>query len=156
MDLTVSAALTRLKTAMDTLKAINDSTVRLDEAQSRLKLVELMSPLADIRMDLTNIQQAMTDKDCQIAQLKEQLSVKQELQFEPPYYWLSNGATKEGPFCQVCYDKNQELIRLQGGGKAYRLGYWECKACKNSYKDDSYEVESVHRRYASSSRLRNF
>ena len=51
-------------------------------------------------------------------------------------YWLIDGTDKDGPFCQHCYDKGHELIRLQGNGQ----GYWQCKACKNDYRDSTHRV----------------
>ena len=71
---------------------------------------------------MTEIQQNLLEKDAAIRQLKDQLELKAKLQWESPYYWLADGSKKDGPFCQHCYDKNRELIRLQGNGE----GSWQC------------------------------
>jgi len=61
------------------------------------------------------------------------------MNWESPYYWKIEEGNKEGPFCQQCYDKNGELMRLQGNGR----GYWECKTCKNNFQDSTYKPPSI-------------
>jgi len=145
MDLTaVSTLLGSIKTATEIAKLIKDSDVSLEKAETKLKLAELISALADAKIKVTEVQQALLDQDAKVRGLQEQLRLKQKLQWEKPYYWLIDGANKDGPFCQHCYDKGQELIRLQGNGE----GYWECKACKNNYTDSTHRgflPEVVHR-----------
>ncbi|MDP3331342.1 MAG: hypothetical protein Q8S55_05005 [Methylococcaceae bacterium] len=135
MDLTsISTALSSLKTATEIAKLIKDSDLSLEKAETKLKLAELISALADAKIEVTDIQQTLVEKDSQIQELQEKIVIKQKLQWANPYYWLVDGENKDGPYCQHCYDKNKELIRLQGNGE----GYWECKACKNNYTDSSY------------------
>lgn len=135
MDLTsISTALSSIKTAAEIAKLIKDSDLSLEKAETKLKLAELISALADAKIEVTDIQQNLVEKDGKIRELEEKLSVKQKLKWEKPYYWLVEHESKDGPYCQHCYDKNKELIRLQGNGE----GYWECKVCKNNYTDSSY------------------
>lgn len=135
MDLTsVSTLLGSIKTATEIAKLIKDSDVSLEKAETKLKLAELISALADAKIEVTEVQQALLDKDAEVRGLQEQLRLKAQLQWEKPYYWLRDGETKDGPYCQHCYDKSHELIRLQGNGE----GYWECKACKNNYTDSTH------------------
>jgi len=137
MDLTsVSTILGSIKTATEIAKLIKASDLSLEKAETKLKLADLISTLADAKIEVTDIQQALIEKDHQILELKDKLSIKQKLQWSKPYYWLVDGENKDGPYCQHCYDKFKELIRLQGIGE----GYWECKACKNGYTDDTHEV----------------
>lgn len=137
MDLTsISTVLTSIKTATEIAKLIKDSDVTLEKAESKLKLAELISALADAKIQITDVQQTLLEKDAEVRALLEQIETKQKLRWEKPYYWLSAGETKEGPFCQHCYDKNHELIRLQGGDE----GYWECKVCKNGFTDSRYDA----------------
>lgn len=139
MDLTsISTVLSSLKTATEIAKLIKDSDISLEKAESKLKLAELISALADAKIEVTEVQQVLLEKDAEVRELKTQLEVKTKLQWESPYYWLIENSKKDGPFCQHCYDKNRELIRLQGNG-----GYWECKACKSSYTDSNYDASPV-------------
>jgi len=136
MDLTtISTALSSLKTATEIAKLIKNSDNSLEQAESKLKLADLISALADAKIQMTEIQQVLLEKDDEIKALNQKLNTKEKLQWEQPYYWRIDGNQKEGPFCQQCYDKNHELIRLQGSNN----GYWECKTCKNFYKDKNYD-----------------
>jgi hypothetical protein len=132
----ISTILSSIKTAIDIAKAIKESDVSLEKAEFKLKLAELISALADAKIQVTEVQQALSEKDAEILVLNEKLSIKKRLKWEQPYYWLVEDGEKDGPFCQNCYDKKKELIRLQGNGE----GYWECKACKNSYRDSKFKT----------------
>lgn len=68
-------------------------------------------------------------------QLRERLSARENMQWDPPYYWRVNNGEQEGPYCQHCLDTEDKTIRLQTSGN----GYWECYACKNGYKDKTYK-----------------
>jgi hypothetical protein len=65
--------------------------------------------------------------------------VAQNIHFERGVYWLrklsGNGtdeaAPREGPFCQVCYDRDHKLVRLQHLNSPQ--GGWYCGACRNQF-----------------------
>jgi hypothetical protein len=138
---TISTLLTSLKTATDIARFIKDGDLSLEKAETKLKLAELISALADAKIEVTEVQQMLQDKDAELRELQEKLETKEQLRWEEPYYWRLLGATKDGPYCQHCYDTDRRLIRLQGNGE----GYWECKACKNSFLDSQYRASShVH------------
>jgi len=74
--------------------------------------------------------------------LKEQLKqaefdsdVTSSMSFDKGIYWLrkltDDGTGRDGPFCQVCFDRDRKLIRLQ------RLNGpqtgWCCGACRNHF-----------------------
>jgi ribosomal protein L37AE/L43A len=142
MDITaISAALTSIKTAADLAKLIKDTDSSLERAESKLKLAELMSALADAKLEVVEIQQLVSEKDARIRSLEEQVALKERLQWESPYYWLVNGSSKEGPFCQQCFDTDGKQVRLQGNGS----GWWKCAACKNTYTDKDYKEPEMPR-----------
>ena len=78
-----------------------------------------------------NIKDKLREKDDLIRDLKKQLSLKGEMIFEAPVYWRKTDDGKDGPYCQVCYDKDNKYIRVQ----KYSDNWWECKCCKNKYTD---------------------
>ena len=132
---TISTLLGSVKTATEIAKLLKDSDLSLEKAESKLKLAELISLLADAKIELSQIQSLLIEKDKEIENLKKQLNVNNNVTWDPPYYWVQNGGTKEGPYCQNCYDSENKLIRLQGNGE----GYWDCKKCGNGYKDKNYK-----------------
>lgn len=139
MDMaSISAALVSIKTATDIAKLIKDSDVSLEKAESKLKLAELISTLADAKIQIADVQQFLIEKDAELRAVREQLAVKGNIQWESPYYWLCDDGKKDGPFCQSCYDKDHTLIRLQERAK----GHWQCKVCKNDYTDSNYHPQT--------------
>jgi len=69
----------------------------------------------------------------------DKLNLKENLFYEKPYYWKKiTEQEKEGPYCQLCYDKDQKLIRLQDWGN----GEWNCQSCKTHVTDSNYTPEN--------------
>jgi 2C-methyl-D-erythritol 2,4-cyclodiphosphate synthase len=101
----VSAAITSLKVATDIAKFFKDTDVSFEKAETKLKLAELISALADAKMQFAEIRQVLIDKDAELRAVKGQLDVKEKLKWESPYYWIIDGDNKDGPYCQCCYDK---------------------------------------------------
>lgn len=72
--------------------------------------------------------------------LKQQIKIKEELVFEDNVYWMNSGDKKKGPFCKVCYEKENKMITLDigsfGFGAPRNLNYFQyhCLVCKNYFK----------------------
>lgn len=130
----IASILGSVKTATEIAKLLKDSDLSLEKAEMKLKLAELISALADAKIEMAEIQSLLMEKDDRIKTLQEEKKTRSNLTYEAPYYWSINRDSKEGPFCQQCFDKNEKLIRLQGYGN----GYWDCKVCGNNYKDSSF------------------
>lgn len=96
--------------------------------------IEAQEKIMELREGALSLQEENISLREKIKELESELNKKKEVIWESPYYWTLDGQSRVGPFCQQCYDKNKELIRLQGDSE----GYWECKTCKNTYLDDSY------------------
>jgi hypothetical protein len=98
----------------------------------------------DAQRKILDLQQEQIEADGEIlrlreenARLKHQAELKQKLKYEAPYYVAIDGDTRDGPFCQHCYDVNERLVRLQPWGGA---GAWHCLGCQNSVYDRDYRV----------------
>jgi len=133
----ISLALNSLKIATDTAVFLRNSGLSLKEAEHKLKLADLIGTLADAKIQFSEIQQLIFDKDKQIKELEDALEIKGKLKWAAPVYYLIEGDSKEGPFCPQCKDNNQKLIRLQGSGN----GFWVCKTCKNTFTEERYKRE---------------
>lgn len=142
-DLTsISAILGSIKTAADIAKLIKDSGTSLEEAEIKLKIAELIGALADAKIEVAGIQTEILKKDEVIKELNDKLNLKESVIWEKPYYWTGEGDKRDGPFCQRCYDDNQKLMRLQGGG----TNFWRCSVCSSSYADNNYRRPTQPRR----------
>ncbi|MET4000492.1 hypothetical protein [Marinobacterium sp. MBR-109] len=136
MDIaSISSALGSIKTATEIAKLIKNSDLSLQDAELKLKLADLVSSLADAKMEIAEIQTELIKKQEEISELESRLKLKEQVNWEEPYYWLGAASNKNGPYCQKCFDGDHKLIRLQGNGE----GYWECKVCKSTYTDSSYD-----------------
>ena len=131
---TISTILGSVKTATEIAKLLKNSDLSFEKAEMKLKLAELISALADAKMEVSVIQELILQKDLEIRQLQEKIDTQEKMTFEKPYYWKINGAEKEGPFCQHCYDKDGKIVQLQDGEN----GCWNCTICKNIYLDKNY------------------
>ncbi|EIF8949803.1 hypothetical protein LF048_003482 [Vibrio cholerae] len=131
----ISAALGSLKTAHELAKIIKTSSDSLEKAEVKFQLAELISALAEAKMELAEIQSTIIQKDDQIKELQCQLSEREKLEYEAPYYWRIDGDKKDGPFCQKCRDVDNLLVRLQ---TTRVCGCWNCKSCGKDYMDSDY------------------
>ncbi len=136
MDITsFSAALAGIKSATEIAKIIKDSGASLEKAEVKLQLADLISALADAKIEMANIREVISEKEAEINELRKELEIKGNVSWEEPYYFLNVKDKKEGPFCQRCYDSDSKLIRLQGDGE----GWWQCKKCDSSFTDKNYD-----------------
>ncbi|NAW88783.1 hypothetical protein [Photobacterium halotolerans] len=142
---TISAAITSLKNATDIAKLIKDSGTTLEKAEIKMKLAELISALADAKLEVSDLKELLVSKDEEIRKLQESQDMKKHMVWEKPYYWNMQSGEKDGPFCQQCFNSDNKLIRLQ----TFSEGHWKCLACKNSFFEDDYRPPRVVRRVMS-------
>jgi hypothetical protein len=105
---------------------------------------EQQEKISNLRDEVLALREADVDRREELLKLreesrglKEQLSLSDALKFESPYYWLNNNGQKEGPYCQVCRDRDQKLVRLIPRRVP---GAWDCKVCKTFFTDRNYSA----------------
>ena len=150
MDITsVSALLGSLKTATDIAKFIRSSDLSIEKAETKLKLAELVSALADAKLEAAEVQQVLLDRDERIRVLEREAKVRESMVWRDPCYWMKDDAGNDEPYCQSCYDDVTKLARLHTDGK----GHYECRVCNKSFKSqDRKREESARFREAISAR----
>ncbi|HHF3021639.1 TPA: hypothetical protein ACPJ0R_004699 [Vibrio diabolicus] len=145
---TISAALTSIKTAADLAKIIKDGDKTLEQAEIKYKLAELISALADAKMEIAEVRELVLSKDKELLALKDLFEQQKNMEWDEPYYFHVQDGQREGPYCQKCYDSEKKLVRLInrgfgfGFGFGFGVGVWHCYACKTTVTDDSYVQES--------------
>jgi len=136
VDITsITAIVSSLKAAADIAKFLKDTNLTLEKAEVKAKIADLISALSDAKLEMANIRVGLLEKDEIIKRLQQTLELKEKLTYNAPYYWNMEKGERVGPFCQVCYDKEYKLIRLQNGGG----GSWSCLSCKNTFYEDDYK-----------------
>lgn len=130
----IGIVLSSIKTAFDTVKAVQDilkgSKETAAQYELQMNLVEIAKALANAEMQIAEIQNAILEKDQTIREQAEALEMKQKMTYEAPFYWIEEDGERDGPFCQQCWDKDQKTIRLQ----KLPDNWWTCKTCRNSYE----------------------
>ncbi|MFC3717524.1 hypothetical protein ACFONC_15335 [Luteimonas soli] len=142
MDIpSISAALSSLKTATDIAKMVRESTTTLEKAEINLKMADLIGTLADTRVQLAEIKEALLERDEKITSLETALNTRANLSYEAPYYWEMKGEERVGPYCQKCYDVDGKLVRLQGSTST--RGWWHCHSCDRVVHDKNYDNRPI-------------
>lgn len=137
---TISTAVGSVKTAIEIAKLIKESSGSLQKAELDLKLAELITSLADVKLQMADIKDALLESENEKKELKAKLALQAKLEFEMPYYWtIEEDGKKDGPFCQLCYDKDKKLIRLQDA----KNGQWRCHSCSKLFNDKTYTFRSL-------------
>jgi hypothetical protein len=157
MDLAaIGGLLANLKTATEIAKFFRESDVSVEKAETKLKLAELISALADAKIEAAEVQQAILDRDEQIRDLKAAAKLRSDLVWRQPCYFLTNAEGHEEAYCQNCYDSEGKLSRLHTDGE----GHFQCRVCKQSFKTterskkDSDALREARRSRGSSWRAR--
>lgn len=104
---------------------------------------QLINEIADnlkIKTENSASYQAKVEKLLEVSSKKAQTSksnVSQEPFFENNYYWnINEDGSKDGPFCQICWEKDNRLIHLNeesvetGDGTEQT---WHCRSCSRYY-----------------------
>ena len=131
MDLVASIAslLGSVKTATEIAKFVKDSDVSIEKAETKLKLAELISALADVKIEAAEIQQALLERDGRIRELERAAETRAALDWREPCYWLPSPSGQDEPFCQHCYDGSRKLARLHTDNK----GLYQCRVCDKNF-----------------------
>ena len=140
----IGMAVGSVKSAIDIAKTLKDSAGLFDKAEVKLQLVELIGSLADAKMQIAEIQEALIDSEKEKKELIDKIKLRDNMVYEKPYYWKNNGDGQEGPFCQRCFDSDDKLIHLQGGNN----DMWFCRQCDKTFYGSHYIRKtrtSIHR-----------
>ncbi len=92
------------------------------------KTTEAQEQILALREAALELQEENAELKEKIGRLEEELKIKGRLTFEKGVYFLVEDDTKDGPYCQRCYDKETKLVRLQDDGD-----HWFCYGCSHGY-----------------------
>ncbi|MEF2145899.1 MAG: hypothetical protein V3573_10670 [Desulfovibrionaceae bacterium] len=87
--------------------------------------LELLRDLQDEYVALWEENRALKQQLCEVADI---LDLAENMHFDGQKYWLDVDGRREGPYCQLCYDKEGQMVRLQEQDR-----HWQCRGCGNLY-----------------------
>lgn len=101
--------------------------------------IDLQERLVHLREEAVSLQEENLALKETIKSLEASLNIEGEIDFDGSVYWRtdqSSGA-RAGPYCQRCYDIDQQLVRLQS--HHYKWEHedhysWQCRACEKSFE----------------------
>lgn len=64
----------------------------------------------------------------QMSEVADVLDLAETMVFDGQKYWIDEDGSREGPFCQLCYDRDGLLVRLGENEK-----HFNCRNCGNLY-----------------------
>jgi hypothetical protein len=126
---TISAFVGSIKTATELAKAIKGADLSLEKAETKLKMAELISALADAKIQAAEIQDLVQEKDKRIKELELSLDNKSTLIRHEGKYFESdeNGNPIGDPYCSNCWEANNKMIHLDKiSGRIHK-----CPSCEN-------------------------
>ena len=109
---TIGAILASVKTATEIAKMLNDSNVSLERAEMKLKLAELISSLADTKMEAAEIQEVILAKDRKIKELEEAQALHLKMEWYNSVYYQKNEGGGKSAYCPQCYDSERKTELL--------------------------------------------
>lgn len=139
MDVVAVAALVNsLKSATDIAKFIRESDLTIEKAEAKLKLAELVEALANAKLEASEIQLSLHEKDGQIKKLTAELQKRKSMKWRQPCYFIENDEGMEETFCQPCFDSQNLLARLHSDGN----GIYSCTVCKKTFATEERRKEN--------------
>ena len=139
---TITTILGNLKVATDIAKALRDSDLSAERAELKLKLAEMMSALADAKIETMEIQHLLLGKEHQIAELEEAFQSKHSLIKVHDAYYRHNasGSPIGEPFCAHCWQVKHKQHTLCRDSKDNFVRV--CIACGHKYSGRMVRVFS--------------
>ena len=116
-------AILLLKVATDAIKASGKS-------EGLQALVDLQTVMLELIQDRHRQVLEIVELRQTIKQLEQEKQRAEHISFDGASYWKTIGDRRDGPYCQVCYDKEGKLSRLRvfhGTGVN-----WRCSICQNT------------------------
>lgn len=93
------------------------------------KVAEGRALLEDLQAEYLTVCEENKVLKRQIIEVAEIVDLSEVLEFDGRTYWLVEDLRRKGPYCQLCYDRDGLLIRLQE-----KEARWKCLACDNAYE----------------------
>lgn len=115
--------------------SVIETTKLVGELIKKGATLELQEAVMRLREEALELQEDNLSLKQKVRELEEMLNQQEEYFYESPAYWKNVGDTKEGPFCQSCFENSHKVIRLQRVSQ----GHWKCKVCSNDFYDGTYK-----------------
>jgi hypothetical protein len=117
-------------------KTLRDVADLVKDAQTKNLIADLNLVLADLKMQVAELQEENLSLKGQVRTLQAQDDHREKLELRDYAYWFSTipAGRPAGPYCTCCFDSSEKLILLRELTAHFRVfGKYECPACKSHY-----------------------
>lgn len=134
----VAALLSTISAAIGFARELSSVDVQVDQASLKLKIAELTGALADAKLGLIDVAEAMRALQAEVDRLSAFTVELAGKQFTQGFYFdrHENGEPRGTPFCPYCIDRKVGMYHLRQLDKPGRP--WGCPHCKNEYRHAPY------------------
>ncbi|HUQ48943.1 MAG TPA: hypothetical protein VM053_11985 [Gemmatimonadaceae bacterium] len=132
--ISVTNALSALKTASEMVKLIRAADASLDKAELKMKIATLAEALADARLALLEVHSEIDGLRATIAEISAINVDRAHIEKRDNVYWINDEGSKHGPFCPRCFESDHKRMPVTEMPHAMRqLGHYRCPQCKATY-----------------------
>jgi hypothetical protein len=111
---TIGAVVSSVKTAVEIAKTIKDLDTKVQQAELKLKVADLLGALADAKIAATELQDLLVKKDEEIGELRKSIAIKGDVVRSGDAYYMKgkSGAAAGEPYCARCWEVEGKLFHL--------------------------------------------
>jgi len=109
--------------------------------------IELQQTILDLKLDVLAVANENIQLREELLQLKNADSDSGEVEWDGDAYWtVQEDDSRDGPFCQVCYDSSGKLCRMYYGSEpdpdyaGLTHYYLECRVCSSVFENHDVDV----------------
>lgn len=130
--LSVATAISTIKNSIEIARALQKTEASLEKAELKLKITELIETLADVRLELIDVEDKIRERERIIDDLYDALENKAKVVRQGDGYYEMNteGVATGDPYCSICWEHDHRLVHLfvnqHRDGKT-------CGVCKAAY-----------------------
>jgi hypothetical protein len=93
---------------IENMKDVADLVKQFGDIELNRRILTLENEVLDLSRDKRRA-------DEKVEELQRVISIKNDLTFRGNEYYLKTTDGEDGPFCSLCWDRDQKLIRLHSG-----------------------------------------
>jgi len=133
----MQAATHEINSALEVVTQALKASGRWDGLNALIDLQRLILGINEQQQALVfeniELQQKLQETQQRLHELESEKQLSNSIVFDGQVYWRENrdehgSRTKEGPFCQTCYDKDGKWMRLRPSGTPDIK--WLCSLCR--------------------------
>lgn len=105
------------------------------DLSKKANVLELQETMMSLREAIVDARDEVLTLRNKIRELEEKLAKRDAVEWDGIVYWTRQGDERVGPFCPVCYGKNERLLRLVASRDINNRPAWSCHVCGSTMRD---------------------